>query len=62
MQAIKSRMDKQEGPTVEDRELYSLSGDKPQWKRVGKRTDICITEPLCIQQKLMQLCQSTILQ
>ena len=28
------RMDKQQGPTVTHRELYSLSCDKPSWKRV----------------------------
>ena len=28
------RMDKQQGPTVEHRELYSTSCDKPQWKRI----------------------------
>ena len=29
MQTIIQRMDKQQGPTVENRELYSISGDKP---------------------------------
>ena len=28
-----SRMDKRQGPTVEHRELDSISGDKPSWKR-----------------------------
>ena len=27
-----SRMDKQQGPTVQHRELYSISCDKPKWK------------------------------
>ena len=26
-------MDKQQGPTVEHRELYSISCNKPYWKR-----------------------------
>ena len=28
------RMDKQQGPTVEHRELYSISCDKPSWKSI----------------------------
>ena len=28
------RMDKQQGPTVEHSELYSIFCDKPQWKRM----------------------------
>ena len=28
------RMDKQQGPTVQHKELYSISCDKPQWKRI----------------------------
>ena len=47
MQTSIYRMDRQQGPTVEPRELHSLSSDKPQWKRVGERTGICITELLC---------------
>ena len=27
-------MDKQQGPTVQHRELYSISCNKPQWKRI----------------------------
>ena len=34
MQTIIYRMDKQQGPTVYHRELYSISCDKPQWKRI----------------------------
>ena len=34
-------MDKEQGPTVYHRELYSTSCDNPYWKR------ICITESLC---------------
>ena len=34
MWAFINRMDKQEGPTVEHRELYSVSCDKPCWKRI----------------------------
>ena len=33
MQTVIYRMDKQ-GPTVQHRELYSISCDKPQWKRI----------------------------
>ena len=50
MQAIIYRMDEQQGPTVEHRELYSISCDKPEWKRIfEKRIDtcICIIETLC---------------
>ena len=28
------RMDKQPGPNVQHRELYLISWDKPQWKRI----------------------------
>ena len=34
MQTVIYRMDKQQGPTVQHRELYSMSCDKPQWKRI----------------------------
>ena len=34
MQTIIYRMDKQQGPTVQHRELYSISCDKPEWKRI----------------------------
>ena len=33
MQTIICRMDKQQGPTVQQRELYSISCNKPQWKK-----------------------------
>ena len=36
MQTIMYRMDKQQGPTVEHKGLYSLSCDKPSWKRIFK--------------------------
>ena len=35
-------IDKQQGPTVEHRELHPLSCDKPYWKR----TYVCVTESL----------------
>ena len=35
----------QQGPIVQDRKLYSTSY-KPQWKRVLKKENICITESL----------------
>ena len=28
------RMDKQHGPTIEHRDLYSVSCDKPYWQRI----------------------------
>ena len=34
MQTIINRMDTQQGPTVWHRELYLVSCDKPQWKRI----------------------------
>ena len=34
MQTLIYRMDKQQGHTVEHGELYSVSCDKPQWKRI----------------------------
>ena len=42
-------MDKQQGPTVEHRELYTMSCDKPSWKRILKKECIyiSITESLC---------------
>ena len=56
-------MDKQQGCIVEHRELYSLSCDKPWWKRIWK-THIYIRkiESICIQQKLTQYCKSTMFQ
>ena len=32
----------EQGPTVEHRELYSVSCDKPQWKRILKGRYVCI--------------------
>ena len=37
MQTGLYRMDKQQSPTVQHRELYSISCDKPQWKRILKK-------------------------
>ena len=34
MQTMIYRMDKQQGPTVQHRELYSISCDKQYWKRI----------------------------
>ena len=36
-----NRMDKQQSPAVEHRELYSISYDKPQWKRTWRK-HICM--------------------
>ena len=33
MPAITNKMDEQQGPPAEHRELYSTSCNKPQWKR-----------------------------
>ena len=42
-------IDKQEGPTVQHRELYSIFYNNLDGKRIWKRMDICmcITESLC---------------
>ena len=40
-------MDKQQGPAVQHRDLYSISRDKPSWKRIWKIVCIYITESLC---------------
>ena len=41
------KMDKQEGPTAELREQYSISCDKPWWKsilkRIHKSKSLCYT-------------------
>ena len=37
MQTITFRMDKQQGPTVQHRELYSISWNRPGWKRIQKK-------------------------
>ena len=34
MQTIMHTVDKQQGPTVQHRELYSVFCDKSQWKRI----------------------------
>ena len=47
MQTSICRMDRQQGPPVEPRELYSVSWDKPSWKRIVKILYLCITESLC---------------
>ena len=31
------KMDEQQGPTLEPRELYSIFYDKPQWKRLFEK-------------------------
>ena len=42
MQTITYRMDEERGPNVQHKELYSISWDKPQWKRTEKRTYVCV--------------------
>ena len=42
MQTIIYRMDKQQGPTVQHRELYSISCDKPYKKYEKKYEKECI--------------------
>ena len=39
-------LDKQQGPTVEHRELYSISCDKPSWKTIWKR--MCVYIYICV--------------
>ena len=34
MQTIIYKMDKQESPTIQHRELYPISNNKPSWKRI----------------------------
>lgn len=47
MRTITYRTDKQQGPSVEHRELYSIFYDKPQWKKnIKKDVYLCITESL----------------
>ena len=47
MQIIIYRLDKQRGPTVQHRELYSLSCDKHKGKKYEKECiNTCITETL----------------
>ena len=41
------KIDNQQRPTVEHRELYSIFWDNLYQKRILKRMDICITESLC---------------
>ena len=45
MQSIIHRTDKQQGPTVQHRELHSISCDKASGKEDGKES--YITESLC---------------
>jgi len=52
VQTLTYRMDTQ-GPTVEHRELYSVSCDKPQWERIYT----CITQSLCCTAKLKHTLQ-----
>jgi len=50
-------------PTVQHKELYPISWDKPWWKRIQKIMCICIyLSHFDVQQKLTQHCKSTILQ
>ena len=42
MPIITYRMDKQQGPIIQHREVYSISWDKPYWKRILKGTYICV--------------------
>ena len=48
MQTIICGRDKQQGPNVQHRELYSIFYDKPMEKNIlKKKAYICITESLC---------------
>ena len=59
-QTVTFRMDKQGGPTVQHRELYLVSWDRPWWK-IRKRMYIYVwLGHFAIEQKLAQHCKSTI--
>ena len=45
MQTSIYRTDKKQGPTVQQRELYSIAYNKSQWEKTLKT--ICISETLC---------------
>ena len=54
---------KWQGPTIEHRELYSISWDKPSWERMWKRLWIHVwLNHSAAKQKLAQHCTSTIFQ
>ena len=36
------KIDEQQGPTAQHRELNSISGDRPSWKSLWKRMYVCI--------------------
>ena len=42
MQTIIYRMDKQQDPTVQHREIYSISWDKVSWKRIFLKVYIVV--------------------
>ena len=42
MQTSIHRMNKQQGPTIEHRELYSIFCNKPKWKRIRKKMCVCM--------------------
>ena len=42
MQTSTPKVDKQQVSTVQPRELYSASCDKPEWKRAWKRIYVCV--------------------
>ena len=54
--------DRQQDPTVEHRALYSISCDKPEWKRIGKSVHTYKLNLFAVQQKLAQHGKSTIVQ
>ena len=56
-------MDKQLSPTVQHRKLYSISCDKPEWKRIWKRMCVClyVTDSLCYTAEINTTCKSTVL-
>ena len=47
MQTITYRRDNQQGPTVEHRELYSVSWETITEKNIKKNVYMCITDSLC---------------
>ena len=64
MKTLPLRMDGQ-GPTVQHRDPYPISWDKPKWKRILKKNmhvyvSVCIAESHCCMK--LTHCKSTILQ
>ena len=59
---FKTQVLKQQGPTLQHREPYSISYDKPQWKRILKKRmyRYISLNHFVVQRELTQQCKSTI--